>query len=201
MSPVSSLQGQGIDPQAVFDNIDGTAVNAFNFNFLLAFSTGVGLSYPENAGVTLQAIRYYNSQHTTDVYVGCYFQEFKRLRRQNPMGLGWEFSFGRIIQVHNSDKRSWCSGPYTNPDNMPRDETNWAYIAPNGSRHVLEGYSTGPNSPNEYRSHDGSYLRALRFFYQEPDPPFDDITTWEVHFPDGTVQVLNHEVIRQTSDP
>lgn len=178
------LWADGFQSGQIFENINGTAVNTFNFNFVMGFSTGMGFAYPENGGLNLQPTRYYNSQVGKWVYVSCHWREFYRIRRENPMGLGWDFNFGRIIRVHNSDRHAFCGEVL--PGDTTRTQYPWAYVSPDGARHTLELFDA---ATREYRSHDGSYVRAI----QQLDGS-GAMTGWKVELPNGTVFEMDHLV-------
>jgi RHS repeat-associated protein len=136
----SAYNEKGYNKDSVYTSIDGPAVNAFNFNFVVDWPLAIGPSYPENAGLALQLSLNYNSRvwHWQN---SAYHRRFMRVRRQNPYGLGFDITLGRIIARV-----------------APNGAGPWAYVDSSGAEHVLSPVSAGST---EYRSHDGSHLRGV----------------------------------------
>ena len=159
-----AVNAKGYDRNSVYLDLDGPKIDVFNFNFSTQFPLAVGLSYPENAGLTLRLSLAYNSRiwnwQNRQLH-----RKLVRVRRQNPVGLGFDLSLGRIVKV----PVKIGDGPY-------------AYVESSGATHRLTPLASGSN---DYRTHDGSHIRAVLTNNGE---------LWTVSFPSGLVQELGHHV-------
>jgi hypothetical protein len=132
---------KGYDRNSAYLNIDGPDVDAFNFNFVTQFALGVGMTYPENAGVSLKLNLTYNSR-VSNWQKRTLERKGFRIRRQNPYGLGFDVNLGKIINT---------TGKFGAPSAV------MAYVDSSGASHRLAQVATSP----EYRTRDGSHIRAV----------------------------------------
>jgi RHS repeat-associated protein len=180
--PSSAVNSKGYDRNTAYLTIDGPAINAFNLNFMVQFPLAVGLSYPENAGLNLQVDLRYNSRVTSlqNRGIAASLHRYHRIRRQNPFGLGFDVSVGRIIRYAKQDGD-------ISPTATPSGRLS--YVDSSGASHDLAFFQTTP-SGDEWRTHDGSHIRAV-WANQK----------WTVSFPNGVVQELGHFVGQLLRNP
>jgi len=162
----SAVNSKGYDRGSLFLDLDGPTINAFNFNFATQFPLAVGMSYPENAGISLRLNLAYNSR-VWNWQNRATHRKLVRIRRQNPVGLGFDLSLGRVVFV-----------PTNIGDGM------YGYVDSSGATHKL--FPTVPGG-SDYRTHDGSHIRAVLTGSGAG-------TAWTISFPSGVVQELAHRV-------
>jgi len=172
-SAKTGIQKTGYDPQQVFIDLNGEDINAFNFNFLIQFTLPIGRAYPENAGVGLNLTLTYNSRAWSWEGFDCFGREFFRVRRENPVGLGFDLSLGRIIRKHLIFGSS-------GDGNGQADAYYWAYVGPDGASHILHESAVA----DTYYTTDGTHLKVVD----------EGATGWLVYFPNGERHELRHEV-------
>jgi RHS repeat-associated protein len=165
----SVLNSRGYDRNSLFVAIDGPEINAFSFNFVVRFPLAIGLKYPENAGLDLQPNLTYSSR-VTHFQSRDHKHQFFRIRRQNPFGLGFDLSLGRIV-----GRQRWDDVDYSTLG-------HWQFIDSSGAGHALKLQQTGANG-DEWRTHDGSHIRAVYFNNK-----------WTVSFTSGVTLELGHRV-------
>jgi RHS repeat-associated protein len=164
----SAVNSKGYDRGSAYLKIDGPDINAFNLNFVVQFPLAVGLNYPENAGVGLQLNLTYDSHVVYEQKRGR--KRFVRVRRQNPFGLGFDLTLGKIVGHPSHD---YLSLAHT---------ARLLYVDSSGASHSLAYFQT-TTAGDEWRTHDGSHIRAIWAG-----------GLWTVNFPNGVVQELGHYV-------
>jgi hypothetical protein len=96
---------KGIATQDQISVLGREVLNDFNLNLMLSFSHPGTPSYPVSPGMTLQLARFYNSNvrvgaaKQCETFIGKYLVDTQRIRRTNPIGLGWELNPGKIVRV------------------------------------------------------------------------------------------------------
>jgi len=161
----SAQNSKGYNANDVFVTIDGSDINAFNFNFVTQFPLAIGLTYPENGNLGLALQLVYNSRVWFWQFSLCHYVKYFRIRRENPVGLGFDLSLGRIVVGL-----------------VPQGPGPWQYVEPSGARHNLVFYRTTAEG-EEYRTHDGSHLKAVK-----------NASGWLVYSGDGIVREFYHNV-------
>jgi hypothetical protein len=174
------LVARGHDPKQLYFAIGGAEVNAFNFNLVITLSEQLGFGTPVDGDVSLALSRVYNSSLYQEKAWQCSDSQggashtYLSIPRQNPMGLGWSFHLGKIV----NEGTVFCRPPSAGSNWS--EPGYWVYEAPDGARHTLVDGGDG-----YYYSQDGSMLRAE---YVTSGP------YWVLYHPNGLIYELRHQV-------
>ena len=186
---VPAGQQRGISGENAFRFSEIDSINLFNGNLTLTIP--LGTSYPVGGGLSYGFTLVYNS-NAWDYERLCEFEPsaggpgravtiYNAVpNRLSNAGVGWTFSFGRILPILDE---------YRNPTKRI------VYAAPDGSRHsFFEGLNYGAQHDARY-TNDGSYIR----WRESPANCFDDgIESGSncavlLDFPDGSVHTFKDQ--------